>query len=57
MTWHSWLLKHVPVTLRPCRALNQAVGRVIRHRHDWGAVLLLDARFQQPRSQQQLSKW
>ena len=39
------------------RALNQAVGRVIRHRQDWGAVLLLDSRFQQPRSQQQLSKW
>ena len=33
------------------------MGRVIRHRHDWGAVLLLDVRFQQKRNQQQLSKW
>ena len=40
-----------------CRALNQAVGRVIQHRHGWGTVLLLDSRFQQPRSQQQLPMW
>ena len=28
-----------------CRAVNQAIGRVIRHRHDFGAVLLCDERF------------
>ena len=40
------------------RAMNQALGRCIRHRHDWGAVILLDHRFcQQPRTVQQLSKW
>lgn len=27
------------------RALNQAVGRCIRHRHDWGAILLIDERY------------
>lgn len=27
------------------RALNQAVGRCIRHRHDWGAMLLIDERY------------
>lgn len=27
------------------RAVNQAIGRVIRHRHDYGAILLCDARF------------
>ena len=27
------------------RALNQAVGRCIRHRDDWGAILLIDERF------------
>uniref|UniRef100_A0A0P4VV61 DNA 5'-3' helicase n=1 Tax=Scylla olivacea TaxID=85551 RepID=A0A0P4VV61_SCYOL len=28
------------------RALNQALGRCIRHRYDWGALLLVDLRFQ-----------
>lgn len=27
-----------------CRAVNQAMGRVIRHHKDWGAIFLLDAR-------------
>ncbi|XP_063628712.1 Fanconi anemia group J protein homolog isoform X1 [Cydia splendana] len=39
------------------RALNQAVGRCVRHRGDWGAVLLLDARFQAPYYTHHLSKW
>jgi regulator of telomere elongation helicase 1 len=26
------------------RAVNQAVGRVIRHRHDYGAIILADER-------------
>merc|ERR1739838_515867 len=29
------------------RALNQALGRCIRHKYDWGALLLVDQRFQQ----------
>ncbi|ESN91790.1 hypothetical protein HELRODRAFT_189813 [Helobdella robusta] len=43
------------------RALNQALGRCIRHRNDWGAVILIDNRY--ARSQQKhisctyLSKW
>ena len=39
------------------RAVNQAIGRVIRNRNDYGAVLLLDSRFDQPQNQQGLSKW
>ncbi|XP_037938569.1 regulator of telomere elongation helicase 1 homolog [Teleopsis dalmanni] len=39
------------------RAVNQAIGRVIRHRHDYGAILLCDMRFQQQSQVQQLSKW
>ena len=39
------------------RAVNQAVGRVIRSKRDFGAVLLLDSRFDQPRNQEGLSKW
>jgi hypothetical protein len=39
------------------RAVNQALGRVIRHKHDWGAVFLLDSRYQRADQQQQLSGW
>lgn len=39
------------------RAVNQAIGRVIRHRHDYGAILLFDDRFASSRSLGQLSKW
>ena len=27
------------------RAVNQAIGRVIRHRHDFGAIILCDTRY------------
>lgn len=30
---------------------------MIRHRHDWGAILFCDERFSQPRQVQSLSKW
>jgi len=39
------------------RAVNQAIGRVIRHRHDYGAILFFDDRFAQPRISSQLSRW
>ncbi|RVE54025.1 hypothetical protein evm_001428 [Chilo suppressalis] len=39
------------------RALNQAVGRCVRHRNDWGAVLMIDARFTNPYYTEHLSKW
>lgn len=39
------------------RAMNQALGRCIRHRNDWGAVIFLDQRFTSPRNVQKLSKW
>lgn len=39
------------------RAVNQAVGRVIRHRDDYGAVLLLDDRFGKQQQLQALSAW
>ena len=31
------------------RALNQAIGRCIRHKDDYGAIVLLDSRFKIPR--------
>jgi len=39
------------------RALNQALGRCIRHRLDWGAILLVDSRYTQPKNISGLSKW
>lgn len=39
------------------RAMNQALGRCIRHRNDWGAVIFLDQRITSPRNIQKLSKW
>eukprot|EP00795_Rhopilema_esculentum_P015838 gene15838-7165_t len=40
------------------RALNQALGRCIRHRKDWGAIILLDQRFGRgDKYKKGLSKW
>lgn len=39
------------------RAVNQAVGRVIRHKQDFGAILLCDVRFTYPDAIQQLPAW
>eukprot|EP00951_Prasinocladus_malaysianus_P012994 scaffold97633_cov50-Prasinocladus_malaysianus.AAC.2 len=39
------------------RCLNQAIGRCIRHRYDYGAVILLDERFRHHRNQSMLSRW
>lgn len=39
------------------RAMNQALGRCIRHKKDWGAVIFLDQRFNSPKNVQKLSKW
>ncbi|XP_022936915.1 Fanconi anemia group J protein homolog [Cucurbita moschata] len=39
------------------RALNQAAGRCIRHKFDYGAIVLLDERFQEERNRAYISKW
>ncbi|KAF9149935.1 Fanconi anemia group J protein [Linnemannia schmuckeri] len=39
------------------RAYNQAIGRCIRHRKDWGAMVLLDYRFTIPSTKNSLSRW
>ncbi|CAM9362226.1 unnamed protein product, partial [Ascophyllum nodosum] len=39
------------------RAVNQAIGRVIRHRRDFGCVVLCDSRFAEERNRQSLSLW
>ncbi|XP_045152856.1 regulator of telomere elongation helicase 1 isoform X1 [Echinops telfairi] len=39
------------------RAVNQAIGRVIRHRQDFGAVFLCDHRFTHADARAQLPSW
>ena len=43
--------------LEAFRAINQSVGRVIRHKDDFGAVLLLDKRFSFDANASKLSSW
>lgn len=44
-------------TISAHRAVNQSVGRVIRHKDDFGVILLMDERFASPSSKAKLSKW
>ncbi|KAL6120230.1 rtel1 [Pungitius sinensis] len=39
------------------RAVNQAIGRVIRHKDDYGAILLCDQRFKGSSARAQLPSW
>uniref|UniRef100_A0AAR2KP58 Regulator of telomere elongation helicase 1 n=1 Tax=Pygocentrus nattereri TaxID=42514 RepID=A0AAR2KP58_PYGNA len=39
------------------RAVNQAIGRVIRHREDYGAIFLCDHRFKYTDARAQLPSW
>ncbi|TMW57821.1 hypothetical protein Poli38472_014424 [Pythium oligandrum] len=43
--------------LQAFRALNQALGRCIRHRQDYGAILLIDSRYRFQAHTKSLSKW
>ena len=39
------------------RAVNQCVGRAIRHKGDYAAILMLDRRYGSRRVQDKLPKW
>eukprot|EP01029_Cantina_marsupialis_P022049 TRINITY_DN53611_c0_g3_i2.p1 TRINITY_DN53611_c0_g3~~TRINITY_DN53611_c0_g3_i2.p1 ORF type:complete len:545 (+),score=144.32 TRINITY_DN53611_c0_g3_i2:389-2023(+) len=43
--------------LQASQAVNQAVGRVIRNRNDYGSIIFLDERFRQEHQRNQLSMW
>ncbi len=47
----------MPITVSMRRAINQAMGRVIRHRHDYGAIILADERFRGEATRKQISCW
>ncbi|XP_033607674.1 regulator of telomere elongation helicase 1 homolog isoform X3 [Cryptotermes secundus] len=51
LTADEWYL------LEATRAVNQAIGRVIRHKDDYGAILLCDQRFQGLSFKAALSSW
>lgn len=39
------------------RAVNQCIGRAIRHQNDYAAIILLDRRYELPRIQNKLPAW
>ncbi|KAK5168775.1 killer toxin resistant protein [Saxophila tyrrhenica] len=39
------------------RSVNQAIGRVIRHKDDWASILLMDSRYEQGRIRSKLPGW
>ena len=39
------------------KAVNQSVGRAIRHANDYAAILLVDQRFSRPSQQNLLPDW
>jgi regulator of telomere elongation helicase 1 len=41
--------------LQACRAVNQAIGRVIRHVDDYGVIILMDERYRSHNIE--ISKW
>lgn len=45
LSGHDWYRQQAS------RTVNQAIGRVIRHRHDYGAVFLCDHRCGPPHTQ------
>ncbi|URD77018.1 regulator of telomere elongation helicase [Musa troglodytarum] len=51
LTGEEWYVQQA------ARAVNQAVGRVIRHCHDYGAIVFCDERFAQQNWQCQMSYW
>lgn len=43
--------------LEASRAVNQAIGRIIRHKDDYGAIIFCDCRFDSAQFKSQLSAW
>ncbi|KAK5124527.1 hypothetical protein LTR85_001744 [Meristemomyces frigidus] len=39
------------------RSVNQAIGRVIRHKDDWASIILMDSRYTQQRIRAKLPGW
>jgi chromosome transmission fidelity protein 1 len=39
------------------QAVNQSIGRAIRHRHDWAEIVLVDSRYRTARVRSKLPRW
>ena len=39
------------------RTVNQCIGRAIRHKYDYAAIMLIDKRYSQPRINKKLPSW
>ena len=39
------------------RAVNQGIGRVIRHINDYGMIFMLDSRYEQNKLRTMLPRW
>ncbi|EJU03236.1 hypothetical protein DACRYDRAFT_49979, partial [Dacryopinax primogenitus] len=39
------------------KAVNQSIGRAIRHKSDWAALILLDKRYASPQIRRKLPRW
>ncbi|UKJ89955.2 helicase [Theileria orientalis] len=50
-------LSHDWYTTQAIKAINQAIGRSIRHIEDYGAIMLADYRFRFPAVKSSISKW
>lgn len=59
----DWLDKHSALkggdwySVHAYRSVNQALGRVLRHKDDYGCMFLLDQRYSTEASRKQLSGW
>lgn len=54
---HKYFKGHKWYETQAFRAVNQAAGRAIRHKDDWGIIYMLDSRYQDRSKSSQLSKW
>lgn len=43
--------------LQAIRAMNQAIGRIIRHKNDYGCILFFDVRFNNSEVKREISGW
>ena len=51
LTGQAWYMQQAT------RAVNQAIGRVIRHAQDYGSILLFDERYSYGQNRSEISRW